>query len=151
MIVFSTCLGSVAAQRLLQTLPEDLASLLETVAFLGGLWGFFLLARAIAGSLLGQKKSATHPTATSAIPGAKSVAASKNEPTAAAPASPPEVAGLPAPLFAAIAATCHLVLNRPHRILAVEYMGGADQWSGLDLRSWSREGRRDIFTSHQLR
>ncbi len=142
---FSVCIGSLNPQGLLQALPEGLASFVEAAALVGGLWGFFLLVRSIVGAIFCQK-----PHETPAAP-TEPQTVSKDESIAGEPTSPSQIAGLPTPLFAVIAATCHLVLNRPHRILAVESMGGADQWSGLDLRSWSREGRRDIFTSHQLR
>lgn len=133
-------------------LSPGLSFIAELITLIGGFYGFFLL-------LLRLSRSNTTPVKKSASENPPSTATcSSSEALPVSPKTEPEPV-LPAPSrvptgeLAVIAAVCHLILTRPHRIVSVrQVLGPGDPWSGgLDYISWSREGRRDIFTSHQLR
>lgn len=71
--------------------------------------------------------------------------------SAAAAVAPPPVRAavpveqaIPSETVAVIAAAVHAALGQPVRIVAI-----AD--TGDSLRTWSMEGRRQIFASHQIR
>jgi hypothetical protein len=126
-----------------QWLPPGFNIVAEVIVLIGGMWGFFMMIREL---MQFRQKGATasHPPAGPGGESKQSISESGDV--------VPDGGGLPPHILAVVAATCHLVLTRPHRIVSIQSVDGqGDDWAGLDLRSWSREGRRDIFTSHQLR
>jgi hypothetical protein len=78
---------------------------------------------------------------------------SRPEPVAPAPAPAPAPAapvtapapapdGIPSDVFAAIVSAIHYTMGDGHQIISL---------SQVDSLAWSREGRRGIFGSHQIR
>lgn len=123
-------------------LPPGLSFLAEVIVLIGGFYGFWLFVQRVFGA--GKQPAAPAPAAE---PPPQPAAPQP------APAAPPAGPAIPPAELAVIGAVCHLVLTRPHRIVSIRQTAGpGDPWSGaLDYLSWSREGRREIFTSHQLR
>ena len=72
------------------------------------------------------------------------VAAPSPAPAPAAPVAPPAPVsdGIPADVFAAIVSAIHYTMGDGHQIISL---------SQADSLAWSREGRRGIFGSHQIR
>ncbi len=118
-------------------MPPGMNVIAEIIVLIGGTWGFFLMLREL---LLSRNTRPVGAAPTHTLPA-----------DSASPAATHSTHGLDPGLLAVIATACHLVLSRPHRIVSIQSEQSGDDWAGLDLRSWSREGRRDIFTSHQLR
>jgi hypothetical protein len=127
------------------------AGFLENILLLAVAGGLFVVARMVLGlraevnKLRSEFQRKQEEWSVKAAPVAAPAAASAPAvaPAAAPAAGPaPDPQDIPADIFAVIVSAVHYTLGDGHQIIAL---------SAADSLAWSREGRRGIFGSHQLR
>ncbi len=131
----------------------SLAQAFDLAVSLGGLWGFVLLLRWVASKLVLLQRPGDFPDPPLDPVRPETPKSSLFSPAPReAPVTTTELAPGD-PVVAVVAAAVHMILRYPHRVLTIHRIEGsaihADDFD--QLRAWSREGRRDIFSSHHLR